>query len=354
MTLTTLILFKSQFLLFAWRNRLEFCNLTPQLVSKLAERLYDTYITDLSLNGNKIDKHQNFHLLLEQPQLKSLSLKYCFIKPEGMKNIADKLTKPLHSLLILNLASNMLYDDGAEHVARMLRSNRSIMSLNLSDNKITNKGCKAVMLSLTEFELSPDEICFKRKRNFEKLKNALNSEPNLNEYVPDPPLTAKKSSSKSTFKDTSSGTVPTKKGSTKFKDKSATDAASQISTSSQNVNFDPDYHPFINDVIEDQQTILCKGNDVLINLNLSYNNIHKEGAQAIVDTLYHQQQLFAADRGLSRITTEGNNFHNGCLLEVDAIDDILAQKATRRSSVRSRGSSQRKSSSKVSLLPQIT
>ncbi|CAH1988556.1 unnamed protein product [Acanthoscelides obtectus] len=269
MTLTTLILFKSQFLLFAWRNRLEFCNLTPQLVSKLAERLYDTYITDLSLNGNKIDKHQNFHLLLEQPQLKSLSLKYCFIKPEGMKNIADKLTKPLHSLLILNLASNMLYDDGAEHVARMLRSNRSIMSLNLSDNKITNKGCKAVMLSLTEFELSPDEICFKRKRNFEKLKNALNSEPNLNEYVPDPPLTAKKSSSKSTFKDTSSGTVPTKKGSTKFKDKSATDAASQISTSSQNVNFDPDYHPFINDVIEDQQTILCKGNDVLINLNLS-------------------------------------------------------------------------------------
>ncbi|VEN39693.1 unnamed protein product [Callosobruchus maculatus] len=248
--------------------RLEFCNLSAEHVSTIANNLHNTRISDLSLNGNTADKEQNFFLLLEKLRLKNLSLKYCSINSEGMSMIADKLSKPSGTLLVLNLASNMLYDEGAEHAARMLRSNRTLLSLNLADNKITDKGCKYIMQSLVEFELLPDEVYFKRKRNYEKLKSVLNANLNPSEEVlPGEQIAAKKSPPKNMIKEKSSGSLA-RRGSSKSKDKSAASVASQTS-SSQNAMLDPSYHPFINDITEDHQTILCKGNDVVINLNLS-------------------------------------------------------------------------------------
>nr|CAH7751900.1 unnamed protein product [Callosobruchus chinensis] len=249
--------------------RLEFCNLTSEHVSSIANNLHNTCIADLSLNGNKMDKEQNFHLLLEQSRLKYLTLKYCFINSEGMRKIADNLSKPLGTLLVLNLASNRLYDTGAEHAARMLRSNRTLVSLNVADNKITDTGCKYIMQSLVEFELLPNEVYFKRKRNYEKLKSALNANLNSSEEVlPGQPLAEQKAPSKNMVKEKSSGSLATRRGSSKSKEKSAASVSSQ-SSGSKNAILDPSYHPFINDITEDHQAILCKGNDVLINLNLS-------------------------------------------------------------------------------------
>nr|CAI5859054.1 unnamed protein product [Callosobruchus analis] len=180
---------------------------------------------------------------------------------------------------------------------------------------------------------------------------------NLNpseEALPTQPIAEKKSPSKNMIKERSSGSLAVRRGSSKSKDKSAASVASQ--TSGSHAILDPNYHPFINDITEDDQTILCKGNDVLINLNLSYNKIHKEGAGAIADTLHQQQRLVPTNKGLLRVTTAGNNFHSYCSFKVNEIEEILVQKARRMrgsiNSIRS-GSGQKKSGSKVSLLPPI-
>lgn len=100
-----------------------------------------------------------------------LSLKFCGIDAEGMEKIANILYSNVnHPLMYLNLASNCLCDDGMKYVAKMLRINRSVKSLNLADNKIRHTGLRVLLEPLSKFKLYQKEIVIRRKIKFDYYK----------------------------------------------------------------------------------------------------------------------------------------------------------------------------------------
>lgn len=90
-----------------------------------------------------------------------------------MKKIYEELNHEKTYLKHLNLASNSLSDEGAELVADFLRINRSLISLNLSDNKIRNKGCISLMAPLRPFKMEENEIIIRRTIIFNCLKQTV-------------------------------------------------------------------------------------------------------------------------------------------------------------------------------------
>lgn len=137
----------------------------------LAHLLKDNFsITELSVNGNP-NKAQNFYLLLHSTNILSLSLKFCSIDSYGIEKISNELYYPCESsLLHLNLSSNSVRDEGIAHIVRFLRINRTLISLNLADNKIYDIGCIRLMLTLQKFPLNFEEIVIRRGIRFEILR----------------------------------------------------------------------------------------------------------------------------------------------------------------------------------------
>lgn len=127
----------------------------------------------VSLNSNP-NEMQNFHLLLLNTNVLVLSLKFCEITCTGIQNIANVLSENcIHPLLHLNLASNYLFDKGMQYVANILRINRNILSINLTDNKIRTNGLSMLLQPLTKFRLRQDEIQIRRKFKFEYYKKTV-------------------------------------------------------------------------------------------------------------------------------------------------------------------------------------
>lgn len=151
--------------------RLENCNLTAnhiELVSNFVQTL--PLLHYLSVNGNP-NNEQNHHLLLSSTTLHVLSLKFCGINLEGIKNLSNSLCNNMRSLIHINLASNALFDDGMDYIANILRINRTIVSLNLADNKIKSQGFQKLLEPLTKFQLRQTEQYIKRKIMFEYYKS---------------------------------------------------------------------------------------------------------------------------------------------------------------------------------------
>lgn len=150
--------------------RLENCNLTAAHIEALNNFLTNNFLMeelDVCSNPNK---EQNHHLLLHNTKISILSLKFCDINYEGMEKISEELCNEVTYLKHLNLASNSLYDEGVEYVAKFLRVNRTLISLNLSDNKIRNKGCFFLMEPLRIFKMHEDEITIRRTILFNSIK----------------------------------------------------------------------------------------------------------------------------------------------------------------------------------------
>nr|XP_023030266.1 uncharacterized protein LOC111518143 isoform X1 [Leptinotarsa decemlineata] len=285
--------------------KFENCGLTAEKIELLANLIESQRLVQhLSLNGNP-NREQNFYILLKDTKLVSLSLKLCGINLDGIRMICEELSKPLDNpLLHLNLASNNLYDEGMEYVAKFLRINRVLLSLNLADNKIRNKGLQLVINTLQKFCLNQDEIVIRRRIKFEKMRK------NMLELAEGGKSAVSKRSSTKTSKKPA-------------KEKSSHSSHSVRTTNSSNrysIN-EPTYHPFIQDSQELEAEIYCRGNDILTNLNLSYNRIKQEGLQNVIDMLDYQRSNYSNDKGISRISLEGNNV-NG-LVE---IEKLLAKK----------------------------
>lgn len=149
-------------------SRLEFCNLTDYQIEILADVLASSNsITEVSVNGNP-NKTQNFHLLLHKTKIICLSLKFCSIDSKGIEKISNELYHHLESnLLHLNLSSNSIGNEGIEHVVHFLRINRTLISLNLANNKIYDSGCLQLIIPLHMFPLNFEEIVIRRRIKFE-------------------------------------------------------------------------------------------------------------------------------------------------------------------------------------------
>lgn len=121
------------------------------------------------MDGNPI-KRQNYYLLLKNTKLVSLSLKFCKIDDVGVTRISNCLHFPEASaLIILDLASNFIEDDGCQSIANALRTNRSLTHLSLANNFIDDRGCIVLMEVLKKFSLNHDEIYLRRRMNMDYL-----------------------------------------------------------------------------------------------------------------------------------------------------------------------------------------
>lgn len=72
-------------------------------------------------------------------------------------------------LLILNLNMNCFGDEGVVALAQALRSNRTLISLSLCGNRITDEGARCLAEVICRFPLSDEEIMIRRRRNFDRL-----------------------------------------------------------------------------------------------------------------------------------------------------------------------------------------
>jgi len=132
-------------------------------------------VKTLFLEGNPIRDTEPFHMFItEDNSLQNLSLRNNLITEIGALNIAFSLSKfQSSSILNLNLSFNKLGDEGAKHIAKALRTNRTLACLSLSSNYIGDAGLLAIMTSLKQFKLTHEEVVERRKMM--SIANARNS-----------------------------------------------------------------------------------------------------------------------------------------------------------------------------------
>ncbi|XP_034320774.2 leucine-rich repeat-containing protein 71 isoform X28 [Magallana gigas] len=338
----------------------------------------------LILDGNVV-KEENWHeLITDESPVQNLSLRHCGITDLGAKSIGEALgtVKRANTKLVsLNLAGNQISDQGAVDIANGLRMNRTLMSLSLASNQIGNKGAVKLGEVLSRFPLSHEEVVERRKQ-----KSSMGS-PDRNKSPPpsrradskDRPGSVRSSSqhdkndkskqkqSAKTKKDAGKGgKEPAKeeekhdKSKGKKDDKGAAKKGTVSSSSfskiaslvadtknaakgktkgkdkgkpSQAEPEDMGDSSFINpltdeaDFIEGQ--LWVPGNRLLINLNLSRNQIGEQGMAAILKAMQYQTTLSLGSKsggtGLMRICVFKNKISSESDI-VRKINDIMLPK----------------------------
>ncbi|XP_052694584.1 leucine-rich repeat-containing protein 71-like isoform X23 [Crassostrea angulata] len=337
----------------------------------------------LILDGNVV-KEENWHeLITDESPVQNLSLRHCGITDLGAKSIGEALgtVKRANTKLVsLNLAGNQISDQGAVDIANGLRMNRTLMSLSLASNQIGDKGAVKLGEVLSRFPLSHEEVVERRKQ-----KSSMGS-PDRNKSPPpsrradskdrpgsvrsssqhdkndkskqkqsaktkkdagkggkepakeeekhdkskgkkDDKGAAKKGTVSSSFSKIASLVADTKnaaKGKTKGKDKGKPSQAEPEDMGDSS---------FINpltdeaDFIEGQ--LWVPGNRLLINLNLSRNQIGEQGMAAILKAMQYQTTLSLGSKsggtGLMRICVFKNKISSESDI-VRKINDIMLPK----------------------------
>ncbi|XP_011053930.1 PREDICTED: leucine-rich repeat-containing protein 71-like, partial [Acromyrmex echinatior] len=121
-------------------------------------------LNDLNLDDNP-NPQENYYLLCAPAKkcianfnkipLHYLSLRMCKLSDNGIQKIANELkyqdppNEP--KLIALNVADNDITDIGAEYIAEMLRTNRSLQSVVLTGNKIQDDGASLILQELVMY-----------------------------------------------------------------------------------------------------------------------------------------------------------------------------------------------------------
>lgn len=327
----------------------------------------------LILDGNVV-KEENWHeLITDESPVQNLSLRHCGITDLGAKSLGEALgtVKRANTKLVsLNLAGNQISDQGAVDIANGLRVNRTLMSLSLASNQIGDKGAVKLGEVLSRFPLSHEEVVERRKQ-----KSSMGS-PDRNKSPPpsrradskDRPGSVRSSSqhdkndkskqkqSAKTKKDAGKGgKEPAKeedkhdKSKGKKDDKAAAKKASLVADTknaakgkskgkdkgkpSQAEPEDMGDSSFINPLTDEADFIdgqlWVPGNRLLINLNLSRNQIGEQGMAAILKAMQYQTTLSLGSKsggtGLMRICVFKNKISSESDI-VRKINDIMLPK----------------------------
>lgn len=148
---------------------LDYCNLTCDDINLLEDTLKITKTVKLlSLVGNP---GRNFYRLIGCG-LKVLSLKLCNIDHQELKQIALEyanlgVRREAATLIHLDLSLNPVFDEGCHHLSAILRCDRTLRSLNLTDCKITDKGVEMLASSFLPFTLNREELAVRRRIRFD-------------------------------------------------------------------------------------------------------------------------------------------------------------------------------------------
>ncbi|KAF7270586.1 hypothetical protein GWI33_016477 [Rhynchophorus ferrugineus] len=269
--------------------QLDFCDLSREQVEVLEETLkLQSSMRYLSLRGNPRCRDNAY--LLVNVGLKVLNLRMCQIDQHALKKVSDAFlsSSPDAGLLHLDLSSNQLFDGSCKYIASILRCDRGLLSLNVSDCKITDNGLAEILECFRRFELRDEELFLRRKLRLEYYGMLYGSG--------------------ITYR---------------------TDIEQLIKT-----------HPFTSAVESEDGKLYCAGNNKLENLNLAYNALTDGGIDLVMKLLFES----TAETRLTRIGLEGNG--EG-LDAKKSVGDLLRISRGRQSaaSVRSKGSLRRKVSS---------
>ncbi|KAJ0171632.1 hypothetical protein K1T71_013182 [Dendrolimus kikuchii] len=279
-------------------------------VYELATILPVSQITEISLEDSRVPEG-NYSLLLEQAQLKILSLARCMIDDDICVEIASKLIHPLPAstcLLLLSLKGNLISDVGAQALGHALRSNRTLQYLNLAGNRITNIGASGIFNSLKEFYLTYDELFTKRIRLIDYLK--------LRQQTYEKCLVNIKKSTLEKAPDEYSRNSKRRGTATKSKSPglSGLDYIEMRAEMMVNEIIGTYFDPFTpEDTVKREQLLYSIGNMSLCYLNLSYNNLGYSSVVNLANLLKYQSTLSRPEKtGLLRVVIEGNELPHSC------------------------------------------
>ncbi|XP_067653709.1 leucine-rich repeat-containing protein 71-like isoform X2 [Haliotis asinina] len=333
-------------------------------------------LKNLILDGNCIQEgEENWHLLVDDDSsVQLLSLQHCAVSDAAAEDIGKALgtAKRFNTkLLSLNLAGNRITDVGAEHLAGGLRMNRTLLSLSLANNHIGDKGVKKIAEALSRFPLTHEEVVERRRLISEKGSPERNKSPPPSRRADSKDRPGSVRSSSHTDKDKSKRDKPSakknkdpkakeedKKGGTKKEkdDKGGTkkeargarasiaaDAGKSVGKTKDKKNKkptpqeqeQPDVPEVINPLMEvadymsELKTLMVAGNRVLLNLNLSRNQITEEGVMELIKAAQYQKTLLMDNKingtGLMRICLHKNKVSADCE-ELKKLNDMMAAK----------------------------
>ncbi|XP_048251242.1 leucine-rich repeat-containing protein 71-like isoform X4 [Haliotis rufescens] len=337
-------------------------------------------LKNLILDGNSIQEgEENWHLLVDDDSsVQLLSLQHCSVSDEAAVGIGKALgtAKRFNTkLMSLNLAGNRITDVGAEHLAGGLRMNRSLLSLSLANNHIGDKGVKKIAEALSRFPLTHEEVVERRRLISEKGSPERNKSPppsrraeskdrpgsvrssshtDKDKSKRDKPSAKKNKDPKAKEEDKKGGTRKEKddKGSSKKDPRGARDhrPASIAADAGKSVGKtkdkkvkkptpqeqeQPDVPEVINPLMEvadymsELKTLMVAGNRVLLNLNLSRNQITEDGVEELIKAAQYQKTLLMDNKingtGLMRICLHKNKV-SADSDELKKLNDMMAAK----------------------------
>ncbi|KAK3095987.1 hypothetical protein FSP39_021669 [Pinctada imbricata] len=318
--------------------------LTGETVSIMASTLTSiANLRTLILDGNAV-KEENWHELIhDDSPVQNLSVRHCCITDKGAAKLGEALgtVKRANTKLIsLNLSGNRITDEGVVHLGNGLRMNRTLMSLSLASNQVGDKGASKIGEVLSRFPLSHEEVVERRRQ-----KSTMSSPDRLKTPPPsrradskDRPgsvrsssqhdrvdktkqkPSAKKKDEKGKGKeelDKSKGgkkeeKAPAKKASIAADTKTAGKGKGKGKEKGKPTQQEPEDmggSDFVNPLTDEADFIdgqlFVAGNRVLINLNLSRNEIGEPGMAALLKAMQYQTTLLhgskAGGTGLMRI-----------------------------------------------------
>ncbi|KYN42299.1 Leucine-rich repeat-containing protein C10orf92 like protein [Trachymyrmex septentrionalis] len=266
-------------------------------------------LNDLNLDGNP-NPQENYYLLCAPARnLRYLSLRMCKLSDNGMQKIANELKyrdpPNVPKLIALNVADNDITDIGAEYIAEMLRTNRSLQSVVLTGNEIQDDGVSLIIQELVTSTLTHEEIVDLRRRRFIKLESKLDSRDTegseqRRENGAWQSRNLLKNSESITSQDSSS------KMRAPSNSLSISNSSIQISKKLSDNDID---HPFIKETIAINYCVMTSGNLNLQHLSLSFNRLTNKTLKKLVSCLHYQNFMLLGNysRGLLHVFLEGND-----------------------------------------------
>ncbi|XP_052226640.1 leucine-rich repeat-containing protein 71-like isoform X35 [Dreissena polymorpha] len=291
-------------------------------------------IKNVTLDGNTVEDENWFELIVEESPIQNLSLRHCGITDKGAIMIGRCLGSAKRgnkTLLSLNLSNNKIGDEGVKEIAQGLRLNRTLLSLSLASNHVGDQGVIKLSEVLSKFPLTHEEVVERRRQQSDRASPDRNKSPPLSRRADskDRPGSVRSNThadkkkmpniSAKGKKDPKGGKeekeekhdkAAAKGGKKEKEEKPAAKKASLAPDAKGKKGGKPvkgqgkataqeletsDSPEFINPLLEGGDVIdgqlWVAGNRVLINLNLSRNNVGEHGLSALLTALKYQRSI---------------------------------------------------------------
>ncbi|KAL8582646.1 hypothetical protein ACOMHN_028711 [Nucella lapillus] len=140
----------------------------------------------LVLDANSLRGMPVSLLLGPSSVLRHLSLRFCRLTDIEAYGISQGLVSPVSTnacLLSLNLSNNQITNVGVTHIAQSLRCNSSLLTLNLASNKVGDEGVVQLSTTFSKFPLTHDQLVQRRQIMSQRLEKE-NISPRISHQSP--------------------------------------------------------------------------------------------------------------------------------------------------------------------------